>query len=110
MQMNDDQLKRVQEWVKTKFTHGPCWVCGKEEWSVAPFVWELRSFHQGYVVAGGPIFPVITMFCASCGNLLLVSAVAAGIIKPPEPPSQQPKESTPQAAPTVDGQPAAAEG
>jgi hypothetical protein len=111
MQLNEEQLKLAHEWVKTKFTHGPCWICGKEEWSVAPFVWELRAFNQGFMVVGGPVFPVVSFFCTGCGNVVFVSAVAAGIIKPFEaPPQQAAKPSVSQAASSAGEQPAQTEG
>lgn len=59
----------------------PCPMCGETEWNVQNTAFELREFHGGGMVIGGPIIPVIPVVCGNCGNTVLVNAIIAGAIE-----------------------------
>lgn len=60
-------------------------MCGGEPWSVQDKVFQLTEFHQGSMVIGGPVIPVIPVSCGNCGHTVLVNALISGAISHGEP-------------------------
>jgi hypothetical protein len=59
-------------------------MCGVGNWNVQDSTFELREFHEGTLVVGGPIIPVVPVVCTNCGNTILVNAIIAGAVKSQE--------------------------
>ena len=60
-------------------------MCGAGNWSISDKVFELREFKDGNMIIGNvPIFPVIPVTCANCGNSLMINALIAGIETAPD--------------------------
>ena len=55
-----------------------CPMCGISAWNIPDTVFELREFHAGNVVLGGPVVPVIPVACSNCGYTVLVNGIIAG--------------------------------
>jgi len=45
-------------------------------------IFQLSEFHEGNLVVGGPLIPVIPVTCTNCGNTVLVNALISGALKP----------------------------
>jgi hypothetical protein len=58
-----------------------CQMCGIGNWAVQDKAYELREFHSGGLVVGGPVLPVVPVVCSNCGNTILVSAIVGGALK-----------------------------
>lgn len=88
-----DEAGRValQRWIEEKWKQGSCPVCEANQWQAGEDVLQLMPFHEGSLVVGGPVYPVLPIVCLNCGNSIFVSAVVAGIVKRPtvEPASEE---------------------
>jgi hypothetical protein len=60
-------------------------MCGSGPWSVQDKVFQLTEFHEGSVIIGGPVVPVIPVTCGNCGHTVLVNAIVAGLMSPQAP-------------------------
>lgn len=62
-----------------------CWVCGENDWTIPPFLMELREFHGGPVVVGRSRYvPLLVVTCKNCGNTVTFNAFVLGILDPAE--------------------------
>ena len=82
MQLNPKQLEDVIEYLKTWKT-AECAICGFDDWAVSAVVFGLPEYVSGGSSHWNQVFPVVPLTCKTCGNVLLVSAIAAGIVKAP---------------------------
>jgi hypothetical protein len=73
-----------------------CAQCGSGEWSVGDRVYELTEFHEGNVIVGGPVVPVVPVTCTNCGNTVLLNALISRIVERPAPEPQQAPKGTAQ--------------
>ncbi len=62
----------------------PCPMCSKGPWSVQGSVFQLSEFHQGSIVVGGPLIPVVPVTCGNCGYTVIVNAILSGAVSTPE--------------------------
>ncbi len=73
--MDDENQRRIQAFIATKWKQGQCPVCGVNSWQVAVEMGEMpmsRSAGMAY-----PLFPI---FCTNCGYTLLFNAGIAGLL------------------------------
>ncbi len=77
-----DTQKFLQH-LEEKWAGRPCAQCGVAAWRVHDAIFELRQYTGANVVIGGPIVPVIPVFCANCGNTVLVNAILAEAVERP---------------------------
>ena len=77
-----DQQIRLQEWFRTKWRHGECPVCHTNGYAAPDRTWEIRPFHGGGLVIGGPggIIPMFPVTCTNCGYIIWINAILAGVI------------------------------
>ena len=59
-----------------------CPICKNNNWTIIERPVELREFHEGGLVIGGPIYPLISITCKVCGHTLLFNAIVAGLVSP----------------------------
>lgn len=52
-----------------------CPMCRKGPLQIQDKVFQLNEYHQGNLVVGGPLVPVIPVTCINCGYTLLVNAL-----------------------------------
>lgn len=64
---------RVQQWVSG------CPVCHQRNFTLGELAVFL-SFKNGNVVLGGQMTPVVTIACATCGNVLTFAALQLGLV------------------------------
>ncbi len=68
-----------------------CPMCDKGPWTVQDKVFQLSEFHDGSMVVGGPLVPVVPVTCSNCGYTVVVNAILSGAIAAPAPVSEQKK-------------------
>ena len=71
-----DWLNR--QWQGTKI----CPICKNNNWSISEKPVELREFHRGSLVVGGPIYPLLSITCKVSGHTLLFNAIVADLLMP----------------------------
>jgi len=82
--MAEIKTDAVIAFLNSKWGNRSCPMCNKGPWSVQDRVFQLNEFHQGNLVVGGPLIPVIPVSCGNCGHTVLVNAIIAGVL-PAEP-------------------------
>lgn len=83
MPMNDKQKELLQVFLRKKIAPPTvCPICHGQNWNFADTIWELREFSGGTLRVGGPVFPVLSMTCSTCGHTLFINALVAGILEP----------------------------
>ncbi len=85
MQLSNEQQQALLDFVQHKWPElAACPVCGSNDWSVRSQLFEVAEYHEAAARnthhAG---LPVVALTCESCGNVLLLDAVRAGVIKEP---------------------------
>lgn len=89
--MADFDSQQLLKFLAEKWANRPCPMCGKGPWNVQNKTFQLMEFHQGGVVIGGPVVPIVPVACSNCGNTVLVNAILAGVVKP-DAPSPEPEK------------------
>lgn len=87
--MSDFDTKRFIDFIGQKWGGHSCPMCGKGPWSVQDKVFELTEFHDGNMVIGGTLIPVVPVTCNNCGYTVVVNAILSGAIQPPSPPQEK---------------------
>lgn len=81
-----DQKMDVQEvvdWLNSQWQGAKvCPICKNNNWNISEKPVELREFHGGNLVVGGPVYPLISITCKVCGHILLFNAIVAGLLTP----------------------------
>jgi hypothetical protein len=82
---------KVLHFLQQKWGGRGCPVCGQGPWQVQDKVFQLTEYHEGNLILGGPLVPVIPVTCGNCGNTVLVNAIVCGAVRqaPPEKPAEQ---------------------
>jgi hypothetical protein len=62
-----------------------CPMCGNGPWTVQDKVFQLSEYHEGNLVVGGPLVPLVPVTCANCGHTVVVNAILSGAIAAPTP-------------------------
>ena len=58
-------------------------MCGGGPWSVQDKLFQLSEFHDGNIVIGGPLIPIVPVTCNNCGYTVVVNAILANAIPAP---------------------------
>jgi hypothetical protein len=66
-----------------------CPMCGTGPWNVQDRVFQLSEFHDGNMVIGGPLIPVVPVTCGNCGYTVVVNAILSGALPPPVEPAEK---------------------
>jgi hypothetical protein len=84
MKLSAEQVSLVINHLK-KFRTPQCVMCGHDDWKVSVDVFALPQYVSPF--ASSPmssvpeVFPVVPVVCSTCGNVLLLSAVAVGVAR-----------------------------
>jgi|GEM_PF-591601 len=75
--------EKIVEWLNRQW-QGPkiCPICRNNNWHIIENPVELREFHGGTLVVGGPVYPLISVTCSICGYTLLFNAIVARLLIP----------------------------
>jgi predicted nucleic-acid-binding Zn-ribbon protein len=75
-------IEKVADWLNEKWKgHKLCPICNNNNWGIGERPVEVREFHSGGLVVGGPVYPLITVTCGVCGYTLLFNAVVTGLVQ-----------------------------
>ena len=88
--MSEFKSEKVIAFLGEKWGNRACPMCGKGPWSVQDRIFQLSEFHQGSLVVGGPLIPIIPVTCGNCGHTVLVNAILSGGMQA-EPPAPEKK-------------------
>ncbi|MBQ9453179.1 MAG: hypothetical protein IJU65_07820 [Desulfovibrio sp.] len=72
--MEIDKAK-LTKFVSTKFDKTHCPICGGEQWIISDKIFQLTEFNNGNLVVGGPLYLVLPVICAQCGNTCFINPV-----------------------------------
>jgi hypothetical protein len=61
-----------------------CSVCGQETWSLGDHVFQVSEFDPTIVGIKGSLYPIVPLFCVTCGNTHFLNALLLGVMKPSE--------------------------
>jgi len=89
--LSEFKSEKVIAFLSERWGNRACPMCGKGPWSVQDKIFQLSEFHQGSLVVGGPLIPVVPVTCGNCGNTVLVNALISGGMQP-ELPTAEKKE------------------
>jgi hypothetical protein len=73
---DSDEYARFQNWVESHWKHGPCPVCESNQWAPND---RIGQIFNDQTLETGQTFPVLLIFCTTCGYTLPVNARIAGI-------------------------------
>lgn len=78
MKLTEEQKQQVAQKIKPR----ACQICGGNQWALADDIVEIRPYEQGNFSIGGgtPLIPAVMLACNGCHQLVLISAVATGIV------------------------------
>lgn len=81
MKLTQKQHEKLVEHVKTKWAApASCSVCKANDWIVGEVVFEAREFYGGNLVIGsGSIMPMCPITCKTCGHMVLINPLVAGL-------------------------------
>lgn len=83
MELKKDEIEKIASWLNKHWKGEKlCPICGNNNWNISQAVYELRTFHGGGLVVGGPVYPVIGIVCMVCGHTLFFNAIKLGFVKP----------------------------
>ncbi len=80
MRISPDQLEHLRQHLQATFKGG-CTVCGNPHWQFDDIIFELRQFVGGGISTEGMIKPVIAVTCSTCGHIIMINAINAGVIQ-----------------------------
>lgn len=93
--MDEAERKRLKKWLDDKWDHGPCPVCGADDWVPQPKLGQIENLAlpvEGMELEGGGVFlqttgrvPALLVTCQNCGYFVTVNAINAGIRQPATP-------------------------
>lgn len=75
-------VNRMISYLTEKWGVINCPLCHGDSLEVQDKVFQLSEFHQGNLVVGGTLVPVIPITCTSCGYTILVNALVSKAIAP----------------------------
>jgi predicted nucleic-acid-binding Zn-ribbon protein len=81
--MSKFDTKKFITFITEKWGGKSCPMCGKGPWSVQEKVFQLTEFHDGNMVIGGPLMPLVPVTCNNCGYTVVVNAIIAGAVTTP---------------------------
>lgn len=93
--MDAEQHEQAERWLKEHWRHGPCPVCQSANWSIYPRLGEISNLNF-------PLrqIPLLLLGCDTCGYVVPINAIVAGVSAKPEMPAEVAIEVQPE--PTTD--------
>jgi len=86
--MRHPDTEKLITFLRAKWTNVACPFCGTKDWKVSRQIYHLLEYSEGRTLTvGGPVLPISPVTCGNCGNVVLVSAIASGLVAPDAPES-----------------------
>ena len=81
--------EQIAKFLNAKWGPGPqCPYCKHNEWKVINSIYQLTEFTASGLAPTNTVVPSICVYCANCGNTVLLNALAVGVVElPKEPPN-----------------------
>jgi predicted nucleic-acid-binding Zn-ribbon protein len=93
MPINEQQLQKLNNWLKSKNVNMLCPSCGRNAWEVADIV--VAPQFAGGIILGGQTVPMVQLICKNCFYVRLYAAVPIGLLEErKEPTIEKPAEKT----------------
>lgn len=90
------EVEKVVDWLNRQWKGDKaCPICKNNNWNIIEKPVELREFHGGGLVMGGPVYPLISITCKVCGHTLLFNAIVAGLLVPEQKDNSSYTKATP---------------
>jgi len=80
MRLNQEQLQQLANHLQHNF-RSACTICGSTNWQFDDTIFEIRQFMGGGISTEGLIKPAVAVTCSGCGQIVLVNAIAAGVVR-----------------------------
>lgn len=80
--LTQDEKQRIVQWLATTGKDPHCPHCGGTTWTLVEHALHTPIYRGGDLLVGGPAYPLIGVYCGTCGCLRFHSAVLAGIFPP----------------------------
>jgi hypothetical protein len=93
MRLNQEQVERLRQHLQQRL-RGGCNACGNPNWQFDDVIFELRQFVGGGISADSLIKPLIAITCTNCGNVMLMNAIAAGVLRVEQQAGSQPNQQS----------------
>ena len=78
-------LDKATAWLEAHWKEDKdCQVCGNDQWHIVDKVVEVRAYGEGQLNHNGPLYPLMSVLCTTCGNTLFFNARFAGLVVQPE--------------------------
>jgi hypothetical protein len=71
-------LDEIAERLNQRGVRGNCPLCGQIQWIVGAYAPLSASNSPAKLTLGGPVYPLISVFCGNCGNTHLVNLLTLG--------------------------------
>ena len=84
MKLSVDQVNYLRSYLQNSI-RGGCSLCGNTNWEFDDVLFELRQFMGGGVSTEGLIKPTVAVTCSGCGHIILLNALATGVIRLEQP-------------------------
>lgn len=75
--LSTDDQARIERWLENRDADGPCPTCGYPDYSINPYVMNIRS-------EGNTYFPAVLIHCVQCTSTRFFSAKLIGVAKEDE--------------------------
>lgn len=80
MRLNQEQMEQLKSHLQQNF-RSACSICGGTNWQFDDTIFEIRQFMGGGISTEGLIKPAVAVTCSSCGQIVFVNAISAGVIR-----------------------------
>jgi hypothetical protein len=79
MKLNESQMEQLRAYLAEHFKN-VCGVCDSGNWQFDDVLFEIRQFMGEERASAGLIKPAVAITCGTCGNIVLINALAAGVL------------------------------
>ena len=79
MAITQEQIQKIDKWMRQKNVRAACECCGNTGWQASDII-ASPTFSGGNFNIGGPTTPMLPIVCTHCGNVRLFAAVLLGIV------------------------------
>lgn len=82
MRLSQEQVNQLIQHLGRHANGGriTCPICGNHEWNVNDLIVEAREFHNGDMMLGGSIMPLVGITCRHCAHTMFLNALQLGFV------------------------------
>jgi predicted RNA-binding Zn-ribbon protein involved in translation (DUF1610 family) len=82
MALDSTQQQKLTDWMALKGVRPECPACGSEAARVPGDIVAEMRVKPGGLHIGEPVTPLVQVFCANCGHVMLFAAEPIGLYEP----------------------------